>query len=124
MRHAWEQLEQGDRLQASEKGWGAVVHGLKAVSQPHGWRHRTHTHNNIIAKHLSDLTGDKQIYVQYAVMETLHVNYYDDRKDLGELRLLLEVGADLLQRLATANQRIGPNPPAPSYDRSPRPRNA
>ena len=23
IRHAWEQLEQGDRLQASEKAWGA-----------------------------------------------------------------------------------------------------
>ena len=29
IRHAWEQLEQGDRLQASEKAWGAVAHALK-----------------------------------------------------------------------------------------------
>ena len=48
MRHAWERLEQGDRLQASEKCWGAVAHALKAVSQRYGWRHRTHAHNNAL----------------------------------------------------------------------------
>ena len=42
MRRAWEQLERGDRLQASEKCWGAVTHALKAASQRYGWRHRTH----------------------------------------------------------------------------------
>ena len=25
MAHAWEQLEAGDRLQASEKAWGAIA---------------------------------------------------------------------------------------------------
>ncbi len=78
MRHAWEQLEQGDRLQASEKCWGAVVHALKAISQRHGWRHRTHVHNSLIAAHLSELTGDERILLLYGAMETMHRNYYDD----------------------------------------------
>ena len=124
MRHAWEQLQQGDRLQASEKGWGAVVHALKAVSQPHGWRHRTHVHNGIIAKHLSDLTGDDFIYLLYDAAQALHANYYDDVKSESEIRASLAGVGDLLQRIAVARQKIGPNPPAPSYDRSPRPRNA
>ena len=124
MRHAWEQLEQGDRLQASEKCWGAVVHALKAISQPHGWRHRTHVHNGIIAAHLSELASDNLIYLLYGAMETMHRNFYDDVLPENEIRRYLEGATDLLQRLATANQQIGPNPPAPSYDRSPRPRNA
>ena len=42
IRHAWEQLEQGDRLQASEKAWGAVAHALKDIAARRGWRNRAH----------------------------------------------------------------------------------
>lgn len=52
IRHAWEQLEQGDRLQASEKAWGATAHALKAIAARRGWRNRAHTHNEVIAVHL------------------------------------------------------------------------
>ena len=117
MRHAWEQLERGDRLQASEKCWGAVAHALKAVSQRYGWRHRTHAHNNAVAAHLSDLASDDMIYVLYSAAEALHVNYYDDVKPLDEIRRILNAAEDLLRRIADATQRIGADPPAPSYDR-------
>ena len=117
MRHAWEQLERGDRLQASEKCWGAVAHALKAVSQRYGWRHRTHAHNNAVAAHLSDLASDDMIYVLYSAAEALHVNYYDDVKPLDEIRRILNAAEDLLRRIADAVQRIGADPPAPSYDR-------
>ena len=117
MRHAWERLEEGDRLQASEKCWGAVAHALKAVSQRYGWRHGRHFHNNVIALHLSTLTGDETLFVEYAMMEALHINYYNDVKTEQELRRYLEAGADLLLRIAAAADKIGPTPPAPSYDR-------
>ena len=117
MRHAWERLEEGDRLQASEKCWGAVAHALKAVSQRYGWRRRAHAHNSAIAAHLSGLASDDMIYILYSAVEALHVNYYDDVKTDGELRRYLEAGADLLLRIAAAAEKIGPTPPAPSYDR-------
>lgn len=117
MRHAWERLDQGDRLQASEKCWGAVVHALKAIARRHGWRHRTHVHNNTIAAHLSALTGDTQIYLLYEAMQAMHVNYYYDTKTEQEIRFNLHGAADLLGRLAAAERRIGANPPAPDYDR-------
>ena len=31
--HAREMLAKGDRLQASEKVWGAVAHGIKALAE-------------------------------------------------------------------------------------------
>ena len=117
MRHAWERLERGDRLQASEKCWGAVAHALKAVSQRYGWRHGRHFHNNVIALHLSTLTGDETLFVEYGMMEALHVNYYNDTKPEEELRPYLNAAEDLLRRIADAVQRIGADPPAPSYDR-------
>ena len=120
MRHAWEQLERGDRLQASEKGWGAVAHALKAIARRHGWRHRAHAHNSLIAYHLAELTGDDQIVILYGAIESLHVNYYDDLKQPGEIRVYLNAAADLLQRLAAAERGLGAEPPAPSYERRPR----
>ena len=120
MRHAWEQLEQGDRLQASEKCWGAVVHALKAVSRRRRWRHGSHFHNDVIAFHLASLAGDKQIYLSHTAMEALHANYYNDVKPEEELRLLLEAAEDLLRRIGAADERIGDDPPAPSYERGSR----
>ena len=115
MRHAWEQLEQGDRLQASEKCWGAVVHALKAIARQYGWPHRTHVHNNAVAIHLSELSGDKQIYPQYQAVQSLHVNYYEDEFQENEIRSIMEAASDLLQRLAAAGRQLGPNPPAPPH---------
>ncbi len=42
IRHAEEQLVSGDRLQASEKAWGAVAHHLKGIAEQRGWSYRTH----------------------------------------------------------------------------------
>ena len=120
MQHAWEQLELGDRLQASEKCWGAVVHALKAIARRHGWRHRAHAHNNVIAFHLSELAGDPLIYLLYDAAQAMHTNYYDDAKQVEELRVNLRGAGDLLRRLAAAERQIGPNPPAPTYARQSR----
>ena len=63
IRHAWEQLEQGDRLQASEKAWGAVAHALKDIAARRGWRNRAHTHNEAIAARLAKLSGGARGWV-------------------------------------------------------------
>ena len=39
---AFRELEEGDLLQASEKGWGAAAQMVKAVAQERGWEHRSH----------------------------------------------------------------------------------
>jgi hypothetical protein len=35
-------LEQGDRLQAGEKAWGAIAHNLKSIGELRGWHHGSH----------------------------------------------------------------------------------
>ena len=40
--HADEFLQEGDLIQASEKGWGAAAHYLKAVAKQRGWRNNSH----------------------------------------------------------------------------------
>ena len=34
----------GDVLQASEKGWGAAAHAVKAIAEERGWEHDRHGH--------------------------------------------------------------------------------
>ncbi len=36
---AYEELEEGDLAQASEKGWGAAAQMLKAIADERGWTH-------------------------------------------------------------------------------------
>ena len=122
IRHAWEQLEQGDRLQASEKAWGAVAHALKDIAARRGWRNRAHTHNEVIAVHLAKLSGDERIFPLYQTAEMLHRNYYEDWKGEAALRMGLESVAELLPRLAGADRLIGLAPPAPDYSEQPRAR--
>ena len=48
IRHAEEQLAKGDRLQASEKAWGAVVHRLKDIADQRGWKYSTHADGHAV----------------------------------------------------------------------------
>ena len=41
IRKADEYLQEGDREQASEKGWGAVVEAVKSVAAERGWNHQS-----------------------------------------------------------------------------------
>ncbi len=42
VRQAQEEFDKGDRLQASEKAWGAAAHAVKAVAASRGWNHNSH----------------------------------------------------------------------------------
>ena len=39
LKHAQEQLDLGDTMQASEKAYGAVAHAVKACAELRGWNH-------------------------------------------------------------------------------------
>lgn len=66
------------------------------------------------------LAGDPLIYLLYDAAQAMHTNYYDDAKQVVELRVNLRGADDLLRRLAAAERQIGPNPPAPTYTRQSR----
>ena len=60
IRQAEAELQDGDRLQASEKGWGAAAHALKAVAEQRGWRHNSHGLLIGVADTLAGETGAAQ----------------------------------------------------------------
>ncbi len=97
--HAYEQLAKGDRLQASEKGWGAVVHQLKAIADLRGWKCDVHQDVFPIIDRLAEETANPQeVRDLFGVARSLHRNYYIDatplsalKQDIGRVEALLEI---------------------------------
>ena len=98
IRHAEEELDGGDRLQASEKAWGAVAHYLKVLADRRGWQYTGHADAHTIAGNLAREEGNPEITRLYDVANKLHTNFYIDRKtpdairaDIEEVKTLLEI---------------------------------
>ena len=100
--HAEIELEKGDRLQASEKAWGAVAHRLKAIAERRGWEYTAHRHVYRIAERLADEMGDPQILVLFYVANGMHQNYYVDAEPIESLRRQIGMVKDLLAILESA----------------------
>ncbi len=77
IRQAEAELQDGDRLQASEKGWGAAAHALKAVAERRGWRHNSHGLLIGVADTLAGETGEPEIRRLFDVAAALHANFYE-----------------------------------------------
>ncbi|MCY3638900.1 MAG: hypothetical protein OXG80_07360 [Chloroflexi bacterium] len=86
IRHAEVMLEVGDRLQASEKAWGAVAHRLKVVADNRGWKYETHTDAARVVNSLAMEQGNPRIRTLFDVAELMHINYYKDTRPIEYIR--------------------------------------
>ena len=68
----------GDRLQASEKLWGAATHAVLAVARRQGWPCGSHQAMKAAARRLADEYDDRQILAGFHAAEKFHANYYHD----------------------------------------------
>ena len=100
--HAEIELEKGDRLQASEKAWGAVAHGLKAIADRRGWEYVTHRQVFGIVERLADEMDDHQILVLFYAANGLRHNYYVDAQPIESLRDQIAIVKELLAILESA----------------------
>ena len=99
LRHAHIELEKGDRLQASEKAWGAVAHGIKVVAAVRGWRYDTHRDASRIIIRLVNEMGDDRLQLLFSAANYLHKNYYIDAMSLDEIRIHLAYVEELVEML-------------------------
>ena len=84
--HAEEEFEKGDMLQASEKAWGAVAHYVKPVAKANGWSDGSHRDIANNARRLLDRTPDPDgNRDKFALINTLHVNFYEEDLDLKDV---------------------------------------
>ena len=105
MRHAEEKLAEGDRLQASEKAWGAVAHRLKVIAERRGWEYNTHAQVYRIIKRLAVERNNRQITVLFSAAKGFHQNYYIDAMLIEELNDEMENVRELLRLLEQADSR-------------------
>ena len=99
MEHAEEELAKGDRLQASEKAWGAVAHQIKAIADRRGWEYDKHVQVYGIVERLAKETEDaEKVRILFALANGLHRNYYIDatplsaiKYEVGQVKILLDI---------------------------------
>lgn len=111
--HAAEMIAEGDRLQASEKIWGAAVHRVKQIAAERRWPNDSHTDGWSIIQHLRRQTGNRRISELFALANDAHQNYYEDRLPIDALQERLESITELLTLLDDAHQTLPADLPMP-----------
>ncbi len=104
-------LRAGDRVQASEKGWGAVAEAVKSIAEERGWNHQGHRLLNDIASLLAEEWGRPDVRRLFIIARDLHINFYEDLMDLGDIAASVSDAKTLLQELEILRQRP-PRPPS------------
>ena len=110
LKHAEEEFNKGDLLQASEKAWGSVVHYVKSIARQEGWPNRSHRDVGRNADRLIALTDDPlQNELLFKAVENLHVNFYEDtyedRPHIVEHGI--EHARELIGAMKVAGTRLG-----------------
>ena len=117
LEHAAEMIEQGDRLQASEKLWGAAAHRLKEIAEERGWPNSSHADGFAIAGYLADQARTPLIASLFATASDTHQNFYEDRLDVDDLERRLRDIRALLALLDEAHAALPPDLPMPTARR-------
>ena len=110
LEHARIQLDQGDRVQAAEKIWGAAAHALKSIGEQRGWIHDRHPNIFDIGEHLGREFGRFDEFSRYlAQAEYMHRNFYLNGWSSGAIRSALADVETLIEEL----EIIRSSPPRP-----------
>ena len=75
-----EYLAEGDLHQASEKGWGAAAHTIKAVAAANGWEYEHHDQFDNVVVNASHRYRQPRLIRMSDAAHALHVSFYK-RKD-------------------------------------------
>ena len=114
--HAEDMLRQGDRMQASEKGWLAAAHALKVIAKARHWPLASHFDNVVIAHYIAERMGNRVIGRNFRVAESLHQNAYEDRYPREIVEESLEDVKELIALLRDAHDRLPPTLPPPGNE--------
>ena len=112
-------IAQDDRLQASEKIWGAAVHGLKTIADARGWPYDYHPDGRVIARYLARQSGNRRIAHLFDIAEAAHRNFYKDLLTTQDLQEYLAEIREALELLNAAHLALPSDlsPPTDSHYR-------
>ena len=85
IQHAEERLALGDRLQTSEKAWGAIAHYLKVIADRRGWQYESHADSFQVARNLAAAENNPRIRRLFSNAHDLHRNFYIDTLPLDNI---------------------------------------
>ena len=105
IQRADEYLCAGDRVQASEKGWGAVAEAMKSIAEDRGWNHNSQRLLNDVAFQLSAEWGRPDMRRLFVVAKDLHINFYEDNMGLDDIAASVGDAKTLLRELQTLRQQ-------------------
>ena len=81
LEHARIEIANENRIQASEKVWGAAAHALKAIAIQRGWCHRSHGNIFDIGEHLGKEFGLEAEFNRYLnTADAMHQNFYENNR--------------------------------------------
>ena len=69
-------LEDGDLHQASEKGWGAAVHLVKAAASANGWEYENHDQFDTVVVRAGNWYRRPTVIQLSDAAHALHVSFY------------------------------------------------
>lgn len=97
-------LDEGDLLQASEKGWGAASQIVKAVAEERSWRHKTHGdlyRGDLyrVVNRLADELADERLQVLFHSANALHQNFYEGLMPAASVAAGLDAVEEFVGRL-------------------------
>ena len=109
LKHAQEQLERGDTLQASEKVYGAVAHAAKSCAELRGWNHFNHYRVELALDQLREEWDDPELVTLHGVVKELHNNFFEYEISPTRVRDYFQAAESLIEKLDTVRN----SPPRP-----------
>lgn len=97
IQHARDELQRGNRLQASEKTWGSLAQAFKAIAQERGWQHEHHGLIVDVGRQIGREYNDTGILLAVSHGNNMHFNFYDNRD-----------GPEPIEEAITAIERVLP----------------
>ena len=109
IKHANEELDKGERLQASEKAYAAASHALTAVGLERGWQAEEYRHKRNIARYLSLERDYPRIRDIYNTVWYAHENFYKNTMSVLEVQDAVYSAEHLVEQLEQI-RKDGPKP--------------
>ena len=107
--HARDELSRGNRLQASEKVWGAANYALKAVAVQRGWRHRGQRNVFAVADQLAAERNSPSFKEHLMMARAIHFNFYENDLEASDV----EEGINAVDRYIADLDLVRASPPQP-----------
>ncbi len=101
LKHAQEQLDQGDTVQASGKAYGAVSHAVKSYGELRGWNHYNHFRVGLIVDQLREEWNDQALVTLHMAVKALHDNFFEYEMSTVQVQAGIDAAKEIMDKLET-----------------------